>query len=89
MADFLIGDVKQVRELQQDRLVNAHLDDGWVLLLVRAGTDVDHSPVTGQLETYAVTAYVLGWTGTDMPKPYDSYANKPAQLDNLFTEGDY
>ena len=29
MADFLIGDVKQVRELTQQSMVNSHLKGGW------------------------------------------------------------
>lgn len=87
MAEFSICDVKQVRELDRDSLVNAHLADGWILLLVRIGTDVGHSPVTGELETYSITAYVLGWTGADTPKSQEAYQDKPAKPDDLFAEG--
>jgi hypothetical protein len=43
VAEFVIGDVKAVRELTHERLVNAHLAEGWVLLLVREGSNVGHS----------------------------------------------
>lgn len=83
MADFLIGDVKQVRELDQDDIVNAHLADGWVLLLVRAGTDMGHNPVSGEFETYGVTAYVIGWTEIDAPKSESAYKDQLAATRDL------
>jgi hypothetical protein len=68
MAGFVIGDVKQVRELTWGLLVNSHLADGWVLLLVRAGQELDRNFDTGEEEKVTTTVYVIGWIGDDEPK---------------------
>ncbi|WP_122581194.1 hypothetical protein [Pseudomonas viridiflava] len=76
MADFLIGDVKQVRELVNEREVNEHLRDDWVLLLVRAGVDHDRNPETGEWENLPNTSYVLGWLGEGEPKTIEQYEDE-------------
>ncbi|WP_046270891.1 hypothetical protein [Pseudomonas syringae] len=73
MAEFLIGDVKQVRELEIDREVNLHLGDGWVLLLVRPGVIHDRNPETGKWENLPNTSYVVGWLGSEEPKTISQY----------------
>lgn len=73
MADFVIGDVRQVREFSWVDMANIHLADGWVLLLVRDGQETDHNPVTGDLETVPTTVYVIGWIGEDQPKNRNIY----------------
>ncbi|MDU8417487.1 hypothetical protein RYA60_04350 [Pseudomonas syringae] len=73
MAEFLIGDVRQVRELETEREVNLHLRDGWVLLLVRPGVIHDRNPETGVWENLPNTSYVVGWTGEDEPKNVGQY----------------
>ncbi|MCK0550820.1 hypothetical protein [Pseudomonas syringae] len=76
MPDFVIGDFKQVRELDHDALVNAHLADGWVLLLVRPGVDVGNDPVTGNLQSFPVTVYVIGFRGEGGPKMLSQYQSQ-------------
>ncbi|RXT91183.1 hypothetical protein B1F69_14695 [Pseudomonas syringae] len=88
MADFLIGDVKQVRELVTDREVNRHLKDGWVLLLVRAGLAHDRNPETGEWESLPTTSYVIGWLGEGEPKTTDQYEAERPTL-GQFDEGDF
>lgn len=73
MSDFLIGDVKQVRELNIEREVNMHLADGWVLLLVRPGVDHDRNPETGDWENLPNTTYIIGWLSDGAPKSIDEY----------------
>jgi hypothetical protein len=89
LADFKIGDMKAVRELTHDRLVNVHLADGWVLLLVREGSDVGHSPVNGELETYSLTSYTLGWKGEGEPKSEDELSDLLKAKAPLFDEADF
>jgi hypothetical protein len=88
MADFLIGDVKQVRELDHDNLVNAHLNDGWALLLVRQGSNVGHSPVSGELETYTLTSYVVGWRGEAEAKSLADYEEQMRAASRVDTPDD-
>jgi hypothetical protein len=76
MTDFLIGDVKKVRELNREELVNRHLADGWVLLLVRQGQESGHNPETGQWQTEPTTVYVIGWISEEEPKPEQFYINE-------------
>lgn len=68
MAEFVIGDVKQVREFTWPQLVNSHLADGWGLLLVRAGQEIDRNFDTGKEENVATTVFVIGWIGDNEPK---------------------
>lgn len=89
MAEFVIGDVKAVRELTHERLVNAHLAEGWVLLLVREGSNVGHSPVSGDLETYSETFYTLGWVGESEPKSEEEHQELLNPKINLFDEADF
>lgn len=65
MADFLIGDVKQVRELTQQSMVNSHIKAGWVLLsaVSAASQEMDG----------AVSRYILGWLSDDEPLPDYKY----------------
>ncbi|PBP91062.1 hypothetical protein CCL09_05830 [Pseudomonas congelans] len=60
MAEFLIGDVRQVRELEIEREVNLHSRDGWVLLLVRHGVIHNRNPETDVWENLPNTSYVVG-----------------------------
>ena len=64
MAEFLIGDVKQVRELFDSNKVNKHLNDGWVLLSNATGTDESG---------YPICRYALGWLGEASPKEEYQY----------------
>ncbi|ALN18479.1 hypothetical protein [Ectopseudomonas mendocina] len=58
MADFLIGDVKKVRELFEADKVNKHLKGGWVLLSQATGKDE---------QGYPLAKYVLGWLSEEAP----------------------
>ncbi|HCF1785604.1 MULTISPECIES: hypothetical protein [Pseudomonas] len=53
MADFVISDVKKVREVFDWVRVNEHLARGWVLLSISTGQDDVKSPAV---------RYILGWT---------------------------
>lgn len=65
MADFLIGDVRLVRELNQEYKVNKHIADGWVLLsAVAAGSRESDGPVS---------RYILGWLEQAEPKAEYQY----------------
>lgn len=83
--------MKAVRELTHEGLVNAHLAEGWVLLLVREGSNVGHSPVSGDLETYSETSYtlVLGWVGESEPKSEQKHQDLLNPKSNLFDEADF
>ncbi|KPB29045.1 MULTISPECIES: hypothetical protein [Pseudomonas syringae group genomosp. 2] len=73
MADFFISNVKQVRELELEHEVNRHLQDGWVLLLVRPGVSHERNLETGLWESLPSTEYVLGWIGETEPKTIAQY----------------
>ncbi len=59
MADFLIGEVKQLRELNQVNLANKHLKAGWVLLSAATAASRESDGT--------VSRYILGWLGDDEP----------------------
>lgn len=65
MAEFLISDVKQVRELTQERMVSKHIKGGWVLLsaVAAASREADGT----------VSRYIMGWLGDDEPLPDYKY----------------
>ena len=65
MADFLIGDVKQVRELTQQMMVTKHLKAGWVLLSAATAASQEMDGL--------VSRYILGWLGDDEPLPDYKY----------------
>lgn len=65
MADFVIGDVKLVRELNIESKVNLHLKDGWILLNVQSAPSRESDGV--------VTRYILGWLDEEEPKPEYKY----------------
>lgn len=65
MADFLIGDVKKVRELFDAHKVNKHLKGGWVLLSQATGKDE---------QGYPLTQYVVGWLADEEPLAEHLYA---------------
>ncbi|HEP7981914.1 TPA: hypothetical protein VDT36_003007 [Pseudomonas aeruginosa] len=58
MADFVISDVKKVREVFDWLRGNEHLARGWVLLSIAKGQDDQKSPVV---------RYILGWTRGELP----------------------
>lgn len=58
MADFVISDVKKVREVFDWVRVNEHLARGWVLLSIAEGQDDQESPVV---------RYILGWVKDELP----------------------
>ncbi|HGM7234400.1 hypothetical protein MN180_32305 (plasmid) [Pseudomonas aeruginosa] len=58
MADFVINDVKKVREVFDWVRVNEHLARGWVLLSIAEGQDDQKSPVV---------RYILGWVKDELP----------------------
>ncbi|ELO1028200.1 TPA: hypothetical protein L4847_007045 [Pseudomonas aeruginosa] len=58
MADFVISDVKKVREVFDWVRVNEHLARGWVLLSIAEGQDDQKSPVV---------RYILGWVKDELP----------------------
>ena len=89
VAEFVIGDVKAVRELAHERLVNAHLAEGWVLLLIREGSNVGHSPVSGDLETYSETSYTLGWVGESEPKSEQEHQDLLNKKNNAVDDSDF
>jgi len=65
MADFLIGDVRLVRELNQEHKVNKHIADGWVLIsAVTASSRESDGPVS---------RYILGWLEQAEPKAEHQY----------------
>ena len=65
MAEVLISDVKQVRELTQQSMVNRHLKGGWVLLsAVTAASQELDGPAS---------RYILGWLGENEPLPDYKY----------------
>lgn len=64
MADFLIGDVKQVRELTQQRMVNSHLKGGRVVLSAATAASLEMDGL--------VSRYILGWLGDgELLKDYE------------------
>lgn len=65
MADFVIGDVRIVRELYNEGKVNRHLKDGWVLLSAVSAASRESDGL--------VTRYILGWLEDDEPKPEHKY----------------
>ena len=65
MPDFLIGDVKQVRELNQVSTVNKHLKGGWVVLSTVAAASRESDG--------AVSRYILGWLSDEEPLPEYKY----------------
>ncbi|MFG9286683.1 hypothetical protein ACEP1S_29265 [Pseudomonas aeruginosa] len=58
MADFVISDVRKVREVFDWVRVNEHLARGWVLLSIAEGQDDQKSPVV---------RYILGWVKDELP----------------------
>ncbi|MCO2426285.1 hypothetical protein FA345_23885 [Pseudomonas aeruginosa] len=58
MADFVISEVKKVREVFDWVRVNEHLARGWVLLSIAEGQDDQKSPVV---------RYILGWVKDELP----------------------
>lgn len=76
MAEFVIGDVRRVREFTSKDMVNLHLVDGWVLLLVRVGQELDRNFDTGNEETVATTVYVIGWIGNEEPPNTQFYQDE-------------
>ncbi|HCF6377415.1 TPA: hypothetical protein NIH98_006474, partial [Pseudomonas aeruginosa] len=58
MADFVISDVKKVREVFDWVRVNENLARGWVLLSIGEGQDDQKSPVV---------RYILGWVKDELP----------------------
>ncbi|MYM52957.1 hypothetical protein [Pseudomonas aeruginosa] len=58
MADFVISDVKKVREVFDWVRVNEHLARGWVLMSIAEGQDDQKSPVV---------RYILGWVKDELP----------------------
>jgi len=65
MADFLMSDVKKIRELNQVDAVNKHIKGGWVLLSVAAAASRESDG--------AVSRYILGWLSDDEPLPEYKY----------------
>lgn len=68
MTGFVIGNVRQVREITAANQVNLHLSKGWVLLLVRTGQETDYNYETGKPETLPTTVYVIGWANEGEPE---------------------
>ena len=65
MAEFLISDVKKVRELNQAHVVNKHVEGGWVVLsVVTAASRESDGPVS---------RYILGWLVDEEPLPEHKY----------------
>ncbi|WP_346395409.1 hypothetical protein [Pseudomonas syringae] len=73
MAEFLIGDVRQVARAGDRARIDLHLRDGWVLLMVRPGVIHDRNPETGVWENLPNTSYVVDWTGEDESKNVGQY----------------
>lgn len=65
MPAFFISDVKQVRELNQQAMVNKHINAGWILL--SAVTAPSNEPQG------VVTRYILGWLSDDVPLQHFQY----------------
>lgn len=83
MKDLMVSNVKQVRELTWQKLVNSHLADGWLLLLVRIGQSLDRNFDTGMEENVVTTVYVIGWIGDDEPKSEDFYQEELRERSSL------
>lgn len=65
MAEFLIQDVRIVRELNQVHVVNKHIKGGWVLLSsVTAASRESDGPVS---------RYILGWLSDEEPLQEHKY----------------
>ncbi|KPX96059.1 Uncharacterized protein ALO63_02484 [Pseudomonas amygdali pv. mori] len=86
MTDVFMVEVKRVRELTEDRIVNQHLADGWVLLLVRSGQDMGQNPETGQWELSPCTSYTLAWRSTQAPKTLDQYSAERESALSSYTD---
>lgn len=76
MAEFVIGDVRKVREFTCKDVVNLHLVDGWVLLLVRQGQETHRNYETDQWESVPSTVYVIGWISEDEAKSTEFYKDE-------------
>lgn len=59
MAEFLISNVKKVRELTQEHSANKHIKGGWVLLSAATAASRESDGT--------VSRYILGWLSDEEP----------------------